>query len=477
MTTNLSILLPTTTLTSSQYQDSNNNNNNIITTSQNMSSSSSSLSSYKQTSPTLPNLKDKKRRNSGRYLLWEKPPASFSPYIKTLKLSHLSSSGSLQSFIGDNIDSLGDEENGEKEEEIEEKFDHKHSVLGCICARILLILKGFFSDFNNVKTCISSFRNDDILSSISIIDPLLDMLFFTSERNGDSGLQLVQLEVLSALESFFVTASLSRALLDRIPKMHVIERLTDIISQKELCHTVSNRAIALLAQLLCTSSRLTNSLVKTFRSYGGYNVLRKAFVAELDKTRGDGQRNRKRRKALLKVLHLLLYVGLDEPGNLDAIRLLIKLFVDVTDSFKNDLLSTLKGAVYIQKELGVSTILAELFRLFDTVPSIEDRVTLLSVVDETMTLKNADPELLKAYCSLIENGKRPSTVVLAINHMNKMILSGILSKESLERVDFLSVLHPYFVPPNGLPIRKVTFFSPYFLFIYHISYLIEFYKR
>ena len=448
-------------------------------------------SQQKPSSPKSSTSRVKTRRSSGRYLLWEKPPASFSPYVNTLKLSFLSStSASPQPFTANTTTTINNEEGGNNNNDVDDEEDdsfikrvkggsdnddndddnddsdnslspdrqREDSFMGCLCTRVLLILKGFFCDFSTVKSCILEFKKDDIFH-FSAADPLLDLLFLTPDRSGDSALQLVHMEALSALESFFVTASLSRPLLERLATMRVVERLTDAISLQSAhaASTVSNRAIALLAQLLCTSSRLTPALVRAFRTHGGYNVLRGAFAAELDRTRGgNSSRNRRRRKELLKVLHLLLYVGLDEPGNLDAIRLLVRLYVDSTDSFKSDLLSTLKGAAHIQNERGGSSILIEIFKLFDSVPSVEDRMSLLRVVDETMGLRNAGNSLLTAYCSLMDKGRRPSTVVLAANHITRMLVTGMIPKESLETVDFLSVLHPYFVPPNELPFKKVN---------------------
>lgn len=429
----------------------------------------------------------RKRRNSGRYLLWEKPPASFSPYVNTLKLSYLSTTSSSTTSPSvtpfelqqhdDTIHDITEESVAEKEKseyDVFNSYRNKDSFLGCLCIRILLILKGFFSDFRTVNSCISDYKKSGS-PSISAIDPLLDVLFLSPEH-GDSGLQLVHLEVLSALESFFVTASLSRPLLDLLSTMHIIERLTDVIKRQEVCAVVCSSTVALLAQLLCTSSRLTNSLVRVFRSHGGYDVFHSAFVAELARTRGGSgaQRCRKRRKALLRVLHLLLYVGLDEPGNLDAIRLLVRLYVDNMDSFKSDLLSTLKGAVHIQNEHGRNTILVEVFRLIDGVPSVEDRASLLAVVDETMGLKDADKDLLTAYCSLMGVGKRPSTVLLAVNHMNRMITAGVITKESLEAVDFLSVLHPYFVQPKELPFINVYIIIQ---ILFHFNLYHHFYRN
>ena len=432
-------------------------------------------------SPKSSTLRMKTKRNSGRYLLWEEPPASFPPYVNTLKLSSLTStSASPQPFPvnttttnengadDDEDDSFIRRAQGGDYEEDDDNEDASSSLstgmhqegtfMGCLCTRVLLILKGFFCDFSTVKSCILDFKKDDP-HHLSATDPLLDLLFLTPDTGGDRALQLVHMEALSALESFFVTASLSRPLLERLAAMRVVERLTDAISLQSgraAAAAVSNRAIALLAQLLCTSSRLTPALVRAFRGHGGYGVLRGAFAAELDRTRGGSQGSRRRRKELLKVLHLLLYVGLDEPGNLDAIRLLVRLYVDSTDSFKSDLLSTLKGAAHIQNERCGSSILIEIFKLFDSVPSVEDRMSLLALVDETMGLRNGGNSLLTAYCSLVDKGRRPSTVVLAANHITKMLVSGLIPKESLETVDFLSVLHPYFVPPSDLPFKKVN---------------------
>ena len=417
------------------------------------------------------------RERGGRYFLWDAPPASFAPYVNTLKLSFLSSS-SPQYFEAQHTDTS--EDRPPPPQQPKERLaatSPATSVLGCICTRVLLILRGFFCDFQTVENLILGGRGGE--EGAMTVDSLFNLILTLRKDSGDSGRLLIQLEALSALESLFVTASLSCSLLECLAKMGVVERLTDIVVGPETQEQIRDRAAALLAQLLCTSSRLTNVLVAAFRAHGGYDALHKAFATIL------AEASRQRQEALLRVLHLLLYVGLDGPGNLDGIRLLVRLYVDSTDSFKSDLLSTLKGAILIQKEhrsnstdeersaenadssdLNSNTntnesepIVIEVFKMLDGVPSVEDRLSLLSVVDETLGLQDAGEELVTAYCALLGQDMRPSTVILAANHMTKAVKTGIIPKASLNAVDFLSVLYPYFVSPNELPFKEVKIYT------------------
>jgi len=281
------------------------------------------------------------------------------------------------------------------------------------------------------------------------------------------GFFVVHRQLIRAMAKLFITACRTRKGISMLYQQRILPSVLENLWQHSdsLSSTIRLELCQLIVFTIKMSTRISPYLLDDFSSYKGYQVLTHNLIAV-------GKLGTRDQKSLFIALVChLLFTNDYEPSvaedddkgkklipNLQSCKVLLDGFANCSSvDMKTDLLYTIHTVLSLRLGYGTTGYEAlhkqfkpfkTLFLQFDTLTH-SNRLKALEMMDEILEKRYLLDEEMKFYCSLLQ-GKRPSTLLLVLSHMIKLIRTHQSMKEILRNVGLIPMLSQYLIQPKYL---------------------------
>eukprot|EP01119_Soliformovum_irregulare_P013684 TRINITY_DN3666_c2_g1_i3.p1 TRINITY_DN3666_c2_g1~~TRINITY_DN3666_c2_g1_i3.p1 ORF type:complete len:2431 (-),score=776.48 TRINITY_DN3666_c2_g1_i3:1776-9068(-) len=331
------------------------------------------------------------------------------------------------------------------------------SMMGGLCYHLLAILQNLFSSPKTIQELISSNQLKSLLE-----------IFILSSQGSDE--LVVHKQLIRCLCSMMMCASRDMKAMV-VLQQEVIPYLLNLMKKSSLATVIRLELCLFFIFAIKKSSSMTLVLFEEFQKNGGYAVLAENILFI-----GENGTKEERMQVIAATCHLLFIGGSEKfltndhhlapptstkavtVKNINVFKMLLTVFemCNTQLKLKTELLSVILSIFSLDKSAEGLFYLEQLepfkilFSQFDKL-NLSNQKSILNLMDNILLWADVFlPEEYRYYCQLLQ-GKRPSTTILVMSHVMKLIENQKLNRPLLRKAGLITQLTEYAVHPNGLP--------------------------